>query len=113
MARQKNDGRGRIGGRAKGTPNKTTATVKDWIQGIIDGHRKQFEHDLMELEPSERVKVITNLLQYVTPKVQSVSTAEMVEIEYRHLEELLHMAPDDAIEAISQRVLILKEKRHG
>ena len=27
MARQKNDGKGRIGGRQKGTPNKTTAQI--------------------------------------------------------------------------------------
>ena len=37
MARQKNDGKGRMGGRAKGTPNKTTAAVKDWLSEIMDG----------------------------------------------------------------------------
>ena len=43
MARQKNDGRGRIGGRSKGTPNKVTSTIKDWISQIIDDNREQVE----------------------------------------------------------------------
>ena len=36
MARQKNDGKGRMGGRQKGTPNKVTGTVKEWLADLID-----------------------------------------------------------------------------
>ena len=95
--RKKNDGKGRMGGRKAGTPNKVTGTVKEWIASIIDGNRKQFEDDLEKLEPGERVRIISNLLQYVTPKMQSISPAEMLEAEYRKLEELLESAPDEAI----------------
>lgn len=102
--RKKNDGKGRMGGRKAGTPNKVTGTVKEWIASIIDGNRKQFEDDLEKLEPGERVRVISNLLQYVTPKMQSISPAEMLEAEYRKLEELLESAPDEAINEIVERV---------
>ncbi len=73
MARKKDDGRGRLGGRTKGTPNKISGTVKEWLQAVIDNNREQFEDDLQSLEPNERIKVISNLFQYVVPKASTDS----------------------------------------
>ncbi|MCM0228826.1 hypothetical protein J8L04_17060 [Bacteroides fragilis] len=73
MGRKKNDGKGRLGGRAKGTPNKISGTVKEWLQAVIDNNREQFEDDLQSLEPNERIKVISNLFQYVVPKASTDS----------------------------------------
>ncbi len=73
MGRKKNDGKGRLGGRAKGTPNKISGTVKEWLQAVIDSNREQFEDDLKSLEPNERIKVISNLFQYVVPKASTDS----------------------------------------
>jgi len=47
MARQKNDGRGRLGGRAKGTPNRTV-TVQEWAAGMLNGNRKKFEQAMKD-----------------------------------------------------------------
>jgi len=98
----------KTGGRKAGTPNKVSGTVKEWIASIIDGNRKQFEDDLEKLEPGERVRVISNLLQYVTPKMQNSSPAEILEAEYKKLEELLENAPDEAINKIVERIEGLK-----
>lgn len=46
MPRKKNDGKGRMGGRAKGTPNKTTSKIKDWISQLIDNNRELIEEDI-------------------------------------------------------------------
>lgn len=73
MARQKNDGKGRLGGRAKGTPNRITASVKDWIFQVIDKNRLQMEKDIEVLEPKDRLQVLEKLMQYVIPKQQAVS----------------------------------------
>lgn len=73
MARQKNDGKGRMGGRQKGTPNKVTASVKDWIAQVIDKNRRQMERDIKALEPKDRLQILEKLLGYVVPKQQSVS----------------------------------------
>ncbi|HJB84741.1 MAG TPA: hypothetical protein IAA13_04455 [Candidatus Alistipes merdigallinarum] len=73
MARQKNDGKGRLGGRAKGTPNRITASVKAWIFQVIDKNRLQMEKDIEALEPKERLQVLEKLMQYVIPKQQAVS----------------------------------------
>ena len=72
MARQKNDGKGRIGGRTKGTPNKVSSTVKDWISQLIDDNRVQIEKDIKKLSPKDRLQMFEKLMQYVVPKQQSV-----------------------------------------
>ena len=73
MARQKNDGRGRIGGRAKGTPNKVTATLREWIEKLITKNKRQVERDLEALEPKDRLVMLEKFMQYVVPKQQAVS----------------------------------------
>ena len=106
-------GTGKTGGRKAGTPNKVSGTVKEWIASIIDGNREQFEKDLEKLEPGERVRVISNLLQYVTPKMQSVSPSEMLNEEYKKLEELLESSSDEAIDRITERIKGLKDESGG
>lgn len=108
--RGRKKGTEKTGGRKAGTPNRVTGTVKEWIASIIDGNRQQFENDLKDLEPGERVKIISNLLQYVTPKMQSISPDEMLDAEYKKLEELLESAPDDAIEKIAERIKRLENE---
>lgn len=103
----------KTGGRKAGTPNKVTGTVKEWISAVIDGNREQFEKDLEKLEPGERVRIISNLLQYVMPKMQSSSPAEILEAEYKKLEELLESAPDEAINEIVERVKRLEYESGG
>lgn len=109
MGRKK--GTTKTGGRTVGTPNKITGTVKEWITSIIDGNRQQFEEDLEKLEPGERVRVISNLLQYVTPKIQSASPEELMEAEYQKLSELLDSAPDEVINEIVKRINRLSNDR--
>ena len=64
MARQKNDGKGRIGGRAKGTPNKVTASLREFIKKMIDDNREQIIADIAVLE---------RLMSYVLPKKQDIN----------------------------------------
>lgn len=68
MARPRNDGKGRMGGRAKGTPNKVTGTVKEWLTDLIDRNRGQIEADLQQLEPKERLAMLEKFMQYIVPK---------------------------------------------
>lgn len=82
MARQKNDGKGRLGGRAKGTPNKTTASLKEWIEGLIQDNRQQFVADLKQLTPIERLKVLERLMQYVIAK-PSISIDQTTTSQYK------------------------------
>lgn len=100
MPRKKNDGLGRFGGRAKGTPNKVTATVKEWLSALIDKNRRQVERDLKALEPKDRLQMLEKLMAYVVPKQQAVTA----QIDYNNLSdeqldmiiaELTKGTPDD------------------
>lgn len=72
MARQKNDGRGRMGGRDKGTPNKVTMAMKDWLSAMIDENREQMIADLAALELRDRLMMLERFMAYVIPKQQSI-----------------------------------------
>lgn len=64
----------KTGGRKKGTPNKITRNVKDWLSQLIDKNRLQIERDIKALEPKERLLILEKFMQYTTPKMQSIQT---------------------------------------
>lgn len=70
MARKANDGRGRIGGRAKGTTNKPLTPLNEWVTGVINRNRAKFEKDLEACSPQERAGIIAVLIaaQGATPQ---------------------------------------------
>lgn len=76
MGRKANDGRGRIGGRAKGTKNKPTEPVGEWVAGLINRRRAQFERDLDALTPQERADVLGRLIAATTAGNLNTSTME-------------------------------------
>lgn len=113
MARQKNDGKGRMGGRAKGTPNKVTGSLKDFIRNLIDSNREQVIADLRELEPYQRLLFIERLIGYVLPKQASVDVKSQIEAEYKALEKLIDEAPDEFIDKITSKILKLQEEKQN
>lgn len=90
MARQKNDGRGRLGGRQKGTPNRTTQSTKEFIQAIIDENQDQLREDLKKLAPKDRVNAVLALLPYVVPK--QMATQATLAVERLTEDEISNMA---------------------
>lgn len=62
MGRLKNDGRGRLGGRTKGTANKPLAPLNEWVLGMVNRNRARFEKDVETLTPQDRAKVFANLI---------------------------------------------------
>lgn len=113
VGRKKNDGRGRLGGRAKGTPNKITTDLKTWVASILDDGRDKFVESLNGLEPFEYIRVFTGLLNYVLPKQQAMSIEAQIEAEYKEIERLLEVSPDDFIERISEKIIELSNKGGG
>ena len=95
MARQKNDGRGRLGGRQKGTPNKSTSALREIISKHWQRYQEsgQFEEDLEALDPQTRAVVMERYAQYIAPKMKSidmdatVTTRLTIEDKLRQLSE--------------------------
>lgn len=106
---QKKGQTGNPKGRPKGIPNKVTTDIKAWIAQIIDGNREQFEEDLRNMEPGERVRCITSLFQYVAPKLQSLSADEALRREKEMLQDLLIDAPDVFVDRIAEKLKQLEK----
>lgn len=116
MGRQKNDGRGRLGGRKKGTPNKSSQNLQVWVTKLLTSHTEQLEEDWNNLPPEDRMRTMKDLLNYVIPKKQSLTVQEQVTQERKVLEELIKTAPQETIEQIAKKVLELQsmnEKEEG
>ncbi len=103
MARRK--GTPKTGGREKGTPNKTSAQVKELITDLLQDNAEQIRQDFAQLTPAERIKAVGQLAAYIVPKQTAVSIEQQAAIEKEGLLLFLESAPDDAINAIAERVL--------
>lgn len=100
-----------MGGRAKGTPNKVSAELKDWLASILHNGRERFESDIESLDSSERVRVYMSLLNYVLPKQQSMTAEAVAEAEIKELERLIDVMPDEAVDRIAAKIMDLQERR--
>lgn len=100
-------------GRPKGTPNKATKELRQWVQELIDGNRRTFEADLKKLDPAQRLTILERLMQYVIPKQQSVNVEAQIQAEYDNLRKLLEAAPDELLDGLEKRITILKNMENG
>ena len=80
MPRQKGDGRGRLGGRAPGTPNKEVPLKTylrqhslTYIQPDPETGLSQLDLDLAAMTPTDRVDAEIKLLNFHTPKMQATT----------------------------------------
>ena len=76
-----------MGGRQKGTPNRVTATLKEWVADLLDRNRERIEEDLEALDPKDRLLMLERLMGYVLPKckVDEEAPAFPQVVEIRHV----------------------------
>lgn len=60
-------------GRPKGSTNKVTKDLREWITAFINRNTQQIEQDWQALEPKERILMFEKLLKYTLPHLQAVS----------------------------------------
>ena len=103
----------KTGGRSAGTPNKTTSELKAWITELIESNKAQFEIDLKTVDPEKRLLLLEKLMNFIIPKMQSVSVEAQINAEYMALEKLLETAPAEAIEQLTDRIMKLREEANN
>jgi hypothetical protein len=58
-------------GRPIGANGKVTQELKAWVKTILETNQAQFEADILEIEPLQRLQILTSLLKYSIPTIQS------------------------------------------
>ena len=99
-------------GRPKGTPNKVTGDLRQWLNKLVDDNRTTFEADLKELEPAQRLQILEKLMQYCTPKLQAISVEAQIASEYDNLRKLLESCPDELLDKLEQKILTLNKLKN-
>jgi hypothetical protein len=61
------------GGRPKGTPNKITAELREWISQFINENKDQIQKDFLSLDAKDRIQMFEKLLKYALPSLQSTT----------------------------------------
>jgi hypothetical protein len=86
MTNSKRDNKGRFlpgersTGRQKGTGNKVNNEVREKFQQLVDSYSlAQMKIDLMELEPAERLKIMSGLLDFFMPKLNRTDHSLMTD----------------------------------
>lgn len=102
IGRQANDGRGRMGGRQKGTPNKSTNELKTWIKDLLDESRDIILDDLSNVEPWQRLAFFERLIPYVLPKQTQIEANIDIENEYIPIPP--DMTKDDGLRIIDEHL---------
>jgi hypothetical protein len=86
---------GNITGRPTGSKNKAGEGLRILLSDFLERKFEQVINDFEQLEPKDRIKVFTDLLQYSVPKLQAVSNS--IEFEKMTDEQL-----DDVIKQLMQ-----------
>jgi hypothetical protein len=63
----------KFGGRQKGVPNKTTASMRESLKIFLEAQRPEVEKAFKKLSPKEKVFAYTRLLPFVTPQYSSTN----------------------------------------
>ena len=114
MGRQKGDGRGRIGGRLKGKPNKLTSELREVLGSVLSREitPRILNSLLRSLEPAQRLNAMAKLLEFTIPKLQSISVEQQVAAEYAEIERLLKEMPESAVDELFERIKKLKNEQN-
>lgn len=77
MAREKNDGRGRLGGRQPGTQNKATVLNGEMVQALLDNNADKAQDMLDNIkDPEAWWRVYLKLMEFRLPKMSSIDITD-------------------------------------
>lgn len=60
---------GNPNGRPKGSKNKATGELREFVNDFINNNRENLQNDFEALEPKERIDTLIKLMEYSLPKL--------------------------------------------
>ncbi len=88
----------KTGGRIKGTPNRATRGMREWVNDFLKRNIDQIEKDWKKLAPKDRVQTFQQLFKYVLPTLQSTTVT-------RDLDKQLENMNNDELDALMDKIL--------
>lgn len=91
--------REKTGGRKKGTPNKSSASLRQSIQTILENNIEQYQGDLNEMSAKDRVASINNLMKFSLPQLKAQDVKMNVDtngVDESILDEILKGIKDNS-----------------
>lgn len=87
----------KLPGRRNGKPNKVTTFSRLVITEMLSDYQAsgRMEQDIEELEPKERLHIMTQLMAYVTPKPQAIDVNITTGPENNLEKKLAQLATDN------------------
>jgi hypothetical protein len=79
-------GHSKLGGKRKGTPNRTTKEAKELLENILFGRIESINEalDKLEEDPGKYIEAITKLFTYVLPKKTDITSGdEKIKISFK------------------------------
>lgn len=101
-------GRRKTGGRKRGTPNKLQISGLEWLtQATNDETRRARYLRIIDNLPDDKfLREYGRMLELTTPKTQCVTMAAQIEAEQKNIRLLLEEGTPQAIEAITEKLMI-------
>ena len=62
----------KFGGRTKGTPNKTTAELRERFTSLLESNMDRIQSDLDTLEPKDRIRTLLEISKFIIPTLKAV-----------------------------------------
>ena len=62
----------KFGGRTKGTPNKTTAELRERFTLLLETNIDRIQSDLDTLEPKDRIRTLLEISKFIIPTLKAV-----------------------------------------
>ncbi|WP_152267018.1 DUF5681 domain-containing protein [Agriterribacter humi] len=88
---QKKGQTGNPNGRPKGSPNKATKDLRQWVNGFIQSQTEQIQKDWKQLEPKDRIILFEKLLKYSLPTLQATSlTTDLEKLSDEDLDRIVN-----------------------
>lgn len=78
----------KLGGRKRGTPNKTTAETRQLIQHVVNEEFDEFKQRMAALPDKEYCQIYIQMCKFVVPSLQSVKIEDGSAVKMEVIERL-------------------------
>ena len=82
----------KTGGRQKGTPNKITAEIREFLASLVFDNMDLIRQDIKDMTAEQRASFLPKILPYIVPKQKPKTEKDEQDIACDHLKSFLSLA---------------------